>query len=89
MSPERLSLTRHAETTTPTVFHGAESHIGLGDIGRRQAVAATDWFRRGAGPGGEVRRPVARPGVDEPVQGGVERLAHAGQCIRPVTAKIG
>lgn len=38
-------LTRHAETATPTVFHGAESDVGLSDLGRRQAEAAAGWFR--------------------------------------------
>lgn len=38
-------LARHAETTTPAVFHGAESDIGLSDLGRRQAEAAAGWFR--------------------------------------------
>ncbi|MBX9584455.1 MAG: histidine phosphatase family protein [Gemmataceae bacterium] len=38
-------LTRHAETALPTVFHGAESDVGLSDLGRRQADAAADWFR--------------------------------------------
>jgi broad specificity phosphatase PhoE len=37
-------LVRHAETSRPTVFHGAESDIGLSDLGRRQAAAAADWF---------------------------------------------
>ncbi|HEX4606852.1 MAG TPA: histidine phosphatase family protein [Urbifossiella sp.] len=37
-------LTRHAETSAPTVFHGAESDIGLSDLGRRQAAAAAGWF---------------------------------------------
>jgi broad specificity phosphatase PhoE len=37
-------LARHAETTVPTVFHGAESDIGLSDLGRRQAAAAAGWF---------------------------------------------
>lgn len=37
-------LTRHAETSVPTVFHGAESDIGLSDLGRRQAAAAAGWF---------------------------------------------
>jgi broad specificity phosphatase PhoE len=32
-------LLRHAETAVPTVFHGAESDIGLSDRGRRQAAA--------------------------------------------------
>jgi probable phosphoglycerate mutase len=37
-------LARHAETSVPTVFHGAESDIGLSDLGRRQAAAAGVWF---------------------------------------------
>jgi broad specificity phosphatase PhoE len=38
-------LARHAETAVPAVFHGAESDVGLSDLGRRQAAAAADWFR--------------------------------------------
>jgi broad specificity phosphatase PhoE len=38
-------LTRHAETSIPTVFHGAESDVGLSDLGRLQAAAAAEWFR--------------------------------------------
>ncbi|MDB5311117.1 MAG: pspB 1 [Gemmataceae bacterium] len=38
-------LTRHAETAVPTVFHGAESDIGLSALGRRQADRAAAWFR--------------------------------------------
>lgn len=37
-------LTRHAETAIPTVFHGAESDVGLSELGRRQAEAAAAWF---------------------------------------------
>ncbi|QDU21600.1 histidine phosphatase family protein [Urbifossiella limnaea] len=37
-------LARHAETSAPTVFHGAESDIGLSELGRRQAAAAAGWF---------------------------------------------
>jgi probable phosphoglycerate mutase len=37
-------LARHAETATPTVFHGAESDVGLSDLGRRQSAAAAEWF---------------------------------------------
>jgi 2,3-bisphosphoglycerate-dependent phosphoglycerate mutase len=33
----RVLLLRHAETTDPSVFHGAESDVGLSDRGRRQA----------------------------------------------------
>ena len=41
----RVWLARHAETTTPTVFHGAESDIGLSSHGERQALAAAEWFQ--------------------------------------------
>ena len=34
----RILLIRHAETESPDRFHGAESDVGLGDRGRRQAV---------------------------------------------------
>lgn len=37
-------LVRHAETSVPTVFHGAESDVGLSELGRRQSAAAADWF---------------------------------------------
>jgi broad specificity phosphatase PhoE len=43
--PARVWLLRHAETATPTVFHGAESDVDLGTVGRRQAAAVADWFR--------------------------------------------
>ena len=43
--PSVVWLARHAETAVPGVFHGAESDIGLSDLGRRQAAAAADWFR--------------------------------------------
>jgi broad specificity phosphatase PhoE len=35
---------RHAETATPTLFHGAESDVELGAHGHRQAAAAVEWF---------------------------------------------
>jgi probable phosphoglycerate mutase len=38
-------LARHAETAVPNVLHGAESDVGLGEHGRRQAEAAAGWFR--------------------------------------------
>jgi probable phosphoglycerate mutase len=38
-------LTRHAESADPTVFHGAESNIGLSELGKRQADVAAEWFR--------------------------------------------
>ena len=40
-----LWLTRHAETATPHLVHGAESDIGLGVHGRRQTEAVAGWFR--------------------------------------------
>lgn len=42
--PEAVWLVRHAETAAPTLFHGAESDIELGEHGHRQAAAAIDWF---------------------------------------------
>ncbi len=38
----RILLLRHAETSAPERFHGAESDIGLGERGRRQAVAVAE-----------------------------------------------
>src|SRR5438270_13766039 len=35
--PTRVLLLRHAESADPTVFHGAESDIGLSERGKRQA----------------------------------------------------
>ncbi|MCZ2341374.1 MAG: histidine phosphatase family protein [Bacteroidales bacterium] len=43
--PERVWLARHAETAAPAIFHGAESDIGLSELGRQQAQAAATWFR--------------------------------------------
>jgi broad specificity phosphatase PhoE len=37
-------LVRHAETAAPTLFHGAESDVGLGAHGHRQVAAAVGWF---------------------------------------------
>jgi len=37
--PTRIFLLRHAETSQPHIFHGAESDIGLSDRGVRQAAA--------------------------------------------------
>lgn len=42
--PEAVWLVRHAETAAPTMFHGAESDIELGEHGHRQAAAAIPWF---------------------------------------------
>jgi broad specificity phosphatase PhoE/gamma-glutamylcyclotransferase (GGCT)/AIG2-like uncharacterized protein YtfP len=38
--PTRVYLLRHAESADPTVFHGAESDVGLSERGRRQADEA-------------------------------------------------
>jgi probable phosphoglycerate mutase len=38
--PTRILLMRHAETSAPERFHGAESDVGLGESGQRQARAA-------------------------------------------------
>lgn len=43
--PNRVWLLRHAETTAPHVFNGAESDVGLSALGFRQATAVADWFR--------------------------------------------
>lgn len=42
--PQTVWLVRHAETATPTLFHGAESDVELGAHGHRQAAAAAGWF---------------------------------------------
>jgi probable phosphoglycerate mutase len=42
--PEVVWIARHAETAAPTVFHGAESDVELGEHGKRQAAAAAGWF---------------------------------------------
>jgi broad specificity phosphatase PhoE len=42
----RVWLLRHAETANPTVFHGAESDIGLSDRGRRQVQQLAPWIAR-------------------------------------------
>lgn len=42
--PQTVWLVRHAETATPTFFHGAESDVELGEHGHRQVAAAAQWF---------------------------------------------
>lgn len=42
--PTVVWLARHAETAAPTMFHGAESDVALGEHGKRQALAAAEWF---------------------------------------------
>ena len=44
---------RHAQTARPDVFHGAESDVGLSDLGLRQAQAVAPVFA-GLGPAGVV-----------------------------------
>lgn len=41
----QIWLTRHAQTAVPHVFHGAESDVGLSELGQRQAAAAAQHFR--------------------------------------------
>jgi 2,3-bisphosphoglycerate-dependent phosphoglycerate mutase len=38
--PTRVLLLRHAQSADPSVFHGAESDVGLSALGRRQAELA-------------------------------------------------
>ncbi len=40
----RVLLLRHAESADPSVFHGAESDIGLSERGRRQADAVAAYL---------------------------------------------
>ena len=40
-----MLLLRHAETSAPDVFHGAESDIGLSDWGHRQAALLGDHLK--------------------------------------------
>ncbi|MBL8794321.1 MAG: histidine phosphatase family protein [Planctomycetia bacterium] len=40
----RVWLLRHAETADPTVFHGAESDIGLSERGQRLAEELAPWI---------------------------------------------
>ncbi|MBY0512753.1 MAG: histidine phosphatase family protein [Gemmataceae bacterium] len=56
---QTIWLTRHAETALPTVFHGAESDVGLSELGRRQAAAAAAWFRQ-LGPAAVVSSAMTR-----------------------------
>lgn len=38
-------IVRHAETENPHVFNGAETDVGLSELGHRQARAGGEWFR--------------------------------------------
>lgn len=42
--PQAVWIVRHAEVVTPTLFHGAESDVELGEHGHRQTTAAVEWF---------------------------------------------
>jgi broad specificity phosphatase PhoE len=42
--PKRVLLLRHAESADPTIFHGAESDVGLSERGRRQADAIAKYL---------------------------------------------
>jgi broad specificity phosphatase PhoE len=42
VSESRILLVRHAETSDPHRFHGAESDVGLGERGYRQAASLGD-----------------------------------------------
>ena len=44
----RILLLRHAETSAPDLFHGAESDVGLGETGRAQAKAVAGVLAREA-----------------------------------------
>jgi len=44
LPPERIWLLRHAETTAPHVFNGAESDVDLSPLGFQQAAAIAGWF---------------------------------------------
>ena len=44
--PTRVLLLRHAESADPTIFHGAESDVGLSERGRRQAEAVAPLIAR-------------------------------------------
>jgi broad specificity phosphatase PhoE len=41
----RLLLLRHAETSAPHLFHGAESDVGLSERGERQALVLGEYFK--------------------------------------------
>src|SRR5947209_2379882 len=42
--PTRVLLLRHGESADPTVFHGAESDVGLSPRGQRQAEAVATFL---------------------------------------------
>jgi broad specificity phosphatase PhoE len=61
----RLLLIRHAETSAPQVFHGAESDIGLSDRGHEQARRLAEHLKGlglGAVYSSAMRRAVATAG---------------------------
>ena len=46
MAVDRIWLVRHAESTHPHVFNGAETDVGLSETGVRQAEALAAWFQK-------------------------------------------
>lgn len=63
----RVLLIRHAETSDPFVFHGAESDIGLSDRGRRQADRLASYLA--------ARRP------DVLISSNMERARHTARPV--------
>ena len=46
VSVDRIWLIRHAESTHPHIFNGAEADVELSETGIRQAEALAAWFRK-------------------------------------------
>lgn len=63
----RILLLRHAETAEPSYFHGAESDVGLGDAGHRQAA--------------EVAPRLAAAAPSAVYSSGMRRARETGQAI--------
>jgi 2,3-bisphosphoglycerate-dependent phosphoglycerate mutase len=73
----RVLLLRHAETSAPELFHGAESDVGLGENGFNQAARAADYLKSlkpvavyssGMRRARETAMPIARAcGLDGPI----------------------
>lgn len=63
----RIFLLRHAESADPTVFHGAESDIGLSPKGERQAAA--------------IARFLAGQGIDAVISSAMRRAVLTAQAI--------
>ncbi len=67
MQGTRVMLARHAETAAPNRFHGAESDIGLSELGVRQAERLAEYLST-IGPAAiyssAMRRAVETTGAD-------------------------